>query len=277
MKNEYRSKIPTPFIKKHKYFKKSLKSYLKCENVVDRKIDRKQNPAKVSPIFINTLYICDDRLDVAVLFALERVPDRALNSALSRRSPGFSLSLSFSVGFTDVSVGYRRMSRMNRPIAAGLAHTSKRGKRTLCTVEWGTELRAQSAFDDNAARYYARFAVTRAIPQNASVSRSGLIKLSGPSRLSCSQSSAKYFSTTISRIQIFIRSISIQYLFVILCFYSLIQNYLERVIFINIYSKNNNNTNLLMGYVYNWYIPFVCNQNNIEYLNYTKDKIAYDS
>ena len=114
------------------------------------------------PIFINTLYICDDRLDVAVLFVLERVPDRALNSALSRRSPGFS-PLSFSVGFSVVSVGSRRMSRMNRPIAAGLAHTSKRGKRTLCIVEWGTELRAQSASDDNAARYYARFAVTRAV------------------------------------------------------------------------------------------------------------------
>lgn len=114
------------------------------------------------PIFINTLYICDDRLDVAVLFVLERVPDRALNSALSRRSPGFpSLLLR---RFLVVSVGSRRMSRMNRPIAAGLAHTSKRGKRTLCTVEWGTELRAQSASDDNAARYYARFAVTHAVP-----------------------------------------------------------------------------------------------------------------
>lgn len=59
---------------------------------------RRIDPAKASPIYINTLYICDDRLDVAVLFALERVPDRALNSALSRRSLGFtSLARSLSV------------------------------------------------------------------------------------------------------------------------------------------------------------------------------------
>lgn len=43
-----------------------------------------------SRIFISVLYICDDRLDVAALFVLEWVPDRALNSALSRCSPSLS-------------------------------------------------------------------------------------------------------------------------------------------------------------------------------------------
>lgn len=44
---------------------------------------------------------------------------------------------------------------------AARAHTYKRGKRTLCSGarRGGTELRAQSASDDNGDRYYARFAV----------------------------------------------------------------------------------------------------------------------